>query len=110
MALSTELAGLREIRLALAAVLISSVIFVAAVPFAKTPLGEVPAFMPIYVSTLVICDVITAVLLFNQFNVLRSRALLVLAGGYVFTAAITSSYIIMFPGLFSPAGLLGAGP
>jgi len=108
--LSTELAGRREIRLALAVVLISTIVFVAAVPFAKAPLGQFPAFIPIYVSALVSCDVITAVLLFSQFNVLRSRSLLVLGCGYLFTASISSSYLLMFPGVFSSTGLLDAGP
>ena len=91
-------------------VLVSSAIFLAAVPFARIPLAQVPAFVPMYVTALVICDVITAVLLLGQFMFLQSRALLILACGYVFTAAMTFSYVLMFPGLFSPAGLLGAGP
>ena len=61
-------------------------------------------------SALVICDVITAVLLFGQFNVLRSRALFVLACGYLFTAFIAVSHALTFPELFAPTGLLGAGP
>jgi PAS domain S-box-containing protein len=107
---STELAGNREFRFALAAVLVSFVIFVAAAPFAKMPLAQVPAFIPAYESALVICDVITAVLLFGQFSFLRWRALLVLASGYLFTALTTVSHALSFPGVFSPTGLLGAGP
>jgi hypothetical protein len=38
-------------------------------------------FIPIYESWLVIIDAITAVLLFGQFSILRSRALLVLGSG-----------------------------
>jgi len=57
----------------------------------------------------VISDLITAVLLFGQFNVLRSRALLVLASGYLFTAFIALSHMLTFPGVFSSTGLLGAG-
>src|SRR5438552_3280570 len=86
--LSTELASRREARFALAVVLVSAVIFVAAAPFAKTPLAQVPAFIPIYESALVICDLITAVLLFGQFGYLRSRALFVMACGYLYTATI----------------------
>jgi signal transduction histidine kinase len=110
MFLSTELADRREGRFALAALLVSAVIFLAAAPFAKTPLAVVPAFIPIYESALVICDLITVVLLFGQFSFLRSQALFVLASGYVFTAFMTVSHALTFPGLFSPTGLLGAGP
>ena len=33
-----------------------------------------------------------------------------LAGGYLFTTFITVAHALTFPGLFSPEGLLGAGP
>lgn len=56
-----------------------------------------------------ICDLITAVLLFGQFNFLRSRALFVLASGYLFTAFIAFAHALTFPGVFSPTGWLGAG-
>ncbi len=108
--LSTEFAGGREKRMALAAVVISGALFAMAVPFARTPLFAVPAFIPIYSSCLLICDMITAVLLFGQFRFLRSRAVLVLAAGYLFTSTIVASYTLIFPGLFSPTGLFGAGP
>src|SRR5882724_3674774 len=108
--LSTLPAGRSERRLGLAVVAVSVVVFLAAAPFAKLPLAQIGAFIPIYESALVINDLITAVLLFGQFNILRSRALLVLASGYLFTATITVSHALSFPGLFSPTGLLGAGP
>ena len=107
---STDLAGGRETRSALLVVLGSFVLFLAAAPFAKTQLAQVPAFIPIYQSALVVCDLITAVLLFGQFSFLRSRALFVIASGYLFTASLTALHLMSFPGLFSPTGLLGAGP
>jgi hypothetical protein len=53
-------------------------------------------------------DFISAVLLFGQFAVLRSRALLVLAGGYLFTGLVVVPYALTFPGAFAQTGLLGA--
>jgi hypothetical protein len=76
--LSTDFAGRREVRSALAVVSISCAIFFAAAPFAKMPVTHVSAFIPIYVTALVICDMITAVLLFGQFHFLRSGRLLIL--------------------------------
>ena len=108
--LSTMIAGRREHRLALAFVLVSAGIFVAVAPFAKTPLPPVPAFLPMYQSALVINELVTAVLLLGQFSILRSRATLVLASGYLFSASMAVSHAVSFPGLFSPTGLLGAGP
>jgi signal transduction histidine kinase len=108
--LSTVPATRGDRRLALAVVLVSALIFLAALPFAKRQLPQVWAFIPIYESALVINDAITAVLLFGQFGFSRSRAPLVLAGGYLFTASIAAAHAMTFPGLFAPSGLLGAGP
>jgi hypothetical protein len=44
--LSTDVAGKREVRFAIAAILASGAMFLAAAPFAKTQLGQVPAFLP----------------------------------------------------------------
>jgi signal transduction histidine kinase len=108
--LSTLTAGRGERRLALAVVLVSAAVFILAVPMAKVPLSPVWAFIPVYQSALVVNDLITAVLLFGQFAILRSRALLVLASGYLFTAVMAAAHALTFPGLFAPSGLLGAGP
>jgi signal transduction histidine kinase len=108
--LSTLPGGHGERRLALAVVLVSAAVFVIAVPLAKVRLSPVWAFIPVYQSALVVNDLITAVLLFGQFAILRSRALLVLASGYLFTALMAASHALTFPGLFSETGLLGAGP
>ena len=89
---------------------VSAVLFAIAVPFAGVPLTPMPAFVASYQSALAINDVITAVLLLSQFAILRSRALLFLAGGYLFTAAAAVVHALSFPGLFAPAGLFGAGP
>ncbi|HZM47468.1 MAG TPA: MASE4 domain-containing protein [Burkholderiales bacterium] len=107
--LSTVPAESRDRRLALAVVLVSAAVFVVAAPFAKVLLAPVPAFLPAYQSALVISDVITAVLLYGQYNILRSRALLLLASGYLFCAFMAISHLLSFPGLFAAGGLLGAG-
>ena len=107
--LSTLPAGRRENRFALAVIAVSVAVFIAAAPFAKLQLAAEPAFIPIIASALVINDLITAVMLFGQFSVLRAPALLVLASAYVFTAVMTVAHALSFPGLFSPTGLLGAG-
>jgi PAS domain S-box-containing protein len=91
-------------------VAVSAVLFAVAVPYAAVPLTPVPAFVASYQSALAVNDLITAVLLFSQFGILRSRALLVLASGYLFTAAAAFVHALTFPGLFAPAGLLNAGP
>ncbi|MBR0952723.1 PAS domain S-box protein [Bradyrhizobium canariense] len=93
---------------ALTIVGVSSILFAVAVPFAGIPLLPVPAFVASYQSALAVADIVTAVLLLSQFAVLRTRALLVLATGYLFTAAAAILHALTFPGLFSATGLLGA--
>ena len=56
-----------------------------------------------------VTDLVTAVLLFGQFSATGSRALLVLASGYLFSSLIAIPYTLTFPGAFAPTGLLGAG-
>src|SRR5882724_4950820 len=85
--LSTLPATGRDRGIALAVVAISAALFACAVPFATLPLTPVPAFIANYQSALVVNDLITAVLLYSQFSILRTRALLLLASGYLFTAA-----------------------
>jgi hypothetical protein len=62
-----------------------------------------------YATALFVINLITAVLLFAQFSILRSRALLALASGYLFTAFIVIPWMLTFPDVFTPGGLLGAG-
>jgi len=102
-------AGPSERRLALAVVVLSALIFAAVAPWARVQLPPVWAFIPIYESALVFTDLITAVLLFGQSRIAQSRALLLLACGYLFTAVLTVAHALSFPGLFAPAGLLGEG-
>jgi len=64
---------------------------------------------PAYATAIFVNDSITAVLLFAQFSILRSRALLAIASGYLFTAFILIPWLLTFPGAFTPGGLLGAG-
>jgi signal transduction histidine kinase len=82
--------------------------FAAVAPFAGTPLVELNAFFPTLDAVVFVTDLVTAVLLFGQFSISRSRALLVLAGGYLFTALIVIPHALTFTGAFSPTGLLGA--
>jgi signal transduction histidine kinase len=83
--------------------------FGAVAPFAGLPLAELNAFFPSLDAIVFVTDLITSVLLLAQFSISRSRALLVLANGYLFTALIVIPHALTFSGAFSPTGLLGAG-
>src|SRR5215470_16270954 len=107
--LSTAPAERGDHRLALVVVILSLLVFLSLAPFAGQPLRQVWAFIPIYESAITISDFITAAIFFIQFKILRSRALLTLACGYLFTAMMVIPHVLTFPGVFSPTGLLGAG-
>jgi signal transduction histidine kinase/CheY-like chemotaxis protein len=108
--LSTAPVERRERRVALGIAIVSFLGFVATLPVVRVPLTPVWAFIPSYESALALTDLITAALLLGQFARLRSRALLPLACGYLFSALMAVPHALTFPGLLSPTGLLGAGP
>ena len=54
-----------------------------------------------------VTEALTAILLFAQFSILRGRAILVIASGYLFTAVILIPWILTFPGVFGSTSLIG---
>jgi PAS domain S-box-containing protein len=78
-------------------------------PFASVKLPAIPAFVPIIAAALFISYGVTAILLFGQFSILRHRALLVIACGYLLSGLLAVAHALAFPGAFSPTGLNGAG-
>jgi signal transduction histidine kinase len=96
-------------RLAFGIVVLLLIAFGVTAPTANAQLPRVDAFIPILETTIVINDLIVSALLLSQFVIVRRRALLVLASGYLFTALIVIPHALTFPGVFAPTGLFGAG-
>jgi signal transduction histidine kinase len=95
-------------RLALGIVLgLFIVLFLVIGPFGGIQLGAIHSFVAVYATAMFVTDSITAILLFAQFSILRSRAILVIASGYLFTALLIVPYILAFPGVLAPHGLIG---
>src|ERR1700744_4836967 len=82
-------------------------VLILAGPLSRIPTSRIDAFIPIYLTGMFVNDSITAILLFAQFSIQRSRALLVIASGYLFTALMLIPYFLTFPGVFAPRGLVG---
>jgi signal transduction histidine kinase len=99
----------RERRLALGVVAGLFVAFGVAAPVAATPLPRFDGFIPSVAAVIFVTALATSALLFVHFSIIRSRALLVLASGYLFAALIVIPHALTFPRVFAPAGLLGAG-
>jgi signal transduction histidine kinase len=92
------------------AVIVSTVVAYGAVAsFAKIPLPRVDSFIPTMMAIVFVTDLVTALLLYGQFSTTGSRALLLLASGYLFSSLIAIPFALTFPGAFAPTGLLRAG-
>ncbi|WP_213955838.1 MULTISPECIES: MASE4 domain-containing protein [unclassified Variovorax] len=87
--------------------LLSFFLLVIAGPFSGIQLGRISAFVPAYVMAMFVNDLITSILLFSQFSIVRSRAILVIASGYLFTALIVIAVFLTFPGAIATDALLG---
>src|SRR5262245_34374861 len=66
--------------------------------FAAAPMPRINEFIPTLQSVIFISDLITAILLFAQYSIAPSQALLVLACSYLFTALIVVAHLLTFPG------------
>ncbi len=98
-----------EVRIAFATGGLLVVVFLLILPVRDVRLPEINAFVPMINSLMLLGELITAALLFAQASIFRSRALTVLATGYVFAALLHIPHTLTFPGAFAPDGLLGAG-
>jgi len=99
-----------QLRTATAVGIVVLIAFLAALPFSTVELPVAGPLIAVVDTILCLSDVITAMLLFAQYSVLRSRGLLVLAAGYLFTGLIIIPHGLTYPRVFSQTGLLGAGP
>src|SRR3954451_13164563 len=75
-------------RMALIVSMLLAAGFLAVLPFARIRAERLPAFVVAQQSMLAVSDMITALLLFGQYSIGRSRGLNILASGYLFTALI----------------------
>jgi hypothetical protein len=103
-------AGPGSVRLALIIVAVSLGMFITLIPIAGTPLAPAPWFIPLHQPVLVINDLITMTLLLGYFYLIRKTCILILACGYLYSAIMATVHLLSFPGVFTPTGLLGAGP
>lgn len=85
-------------------------ITVALLPFATTPGPVLPGFILINQTALVAAYGLSAWVLFAQFRRSRSVALLLMAGGTLYTAAIVALQLLSFPGVVADGRVIGAGP
>jgi len=98
-----------DVRMALLVGVTMFVAFALSLPFAAQQMARIGSFVPTVQAIIFVTDLATAVLLFGQFVIVASRALLILASGYLFSALIVVSHALSFPGAFAPDGAFGVG-
>jgi hypothetical protein len=96
-------------RLALAVIILLSVVFALIMPFARAQPGPANAFIPVVQTALCFADLITAVFLFAQYSIQPQCALLALASGYICSGLFALLQTLDFPGAYSTNGLLSGG-
>lgn len=97
----------KTVAFAVAALLVAAAMLTA--PFASIQLGRVDAFIPVLQTALAIADLMTAALVFAQYSIQPHRALLGVAGAYMFSGCFAFLQTLTFPGGYAPAGLIGDG-
>jgi signal transduction histidine kinase len=108
--ISTLAPGPWQQRVALGFVVVLAIASVMIVAwFGSIRLRRIDAIIPAFSTAMFITDLLTASLLFAQFSILRMRALIAIATGYLYTGFIIVPWTLTFPGTFAPGGLLGAG-
>src|SRR5688572_7061286 len=94
-------------RLAVGIVLgLATALYLVTGPFGGIQLGAIHSFVAVYTTAMFVTDILTAILLYAQFSILRSRAILVIASGYLFTAILIVPYLLAFPGVLAPNGVV----
>ena len=99
-------AGQKRLALGIVLGLMAALYLVVGV-FGSIQLGTNYSFVAVYTTGMFVTDLITAILLYAQFSILRSRAILVIASGYLFTAFLIVPYLLAFPDVLAPNGVVG---
>ncbi|RDJ26922.1 GHKL domain-containing protein [Bosea caraganae] len=97
-----------QLRLAasLSALLVLALLVTA--PYARQPAASTEALLPAYAAAVLVVELLTAALLMALFYVQRSRAMLLLAVGYLLSGVMAVPWALTFPGVFDALMLDGA--
>jgi len=76
----------------------------ATMPFAREATRNSEILLPAYAAATFTLEIVTSALLFALYNVQRSRSLLLLASGYLFSALMIPGWALTFPAVFTALG------
>ena len=97
----------RRLAVCVLVVLVGALLVTA--PFARVPLTNTEVLLPAYAAAMFVNELITSALLLALFSVQRSRAVLVLSIGYLFSGLMVVPWALTFPDVFASLGLLDTG-
>jgi diguanylate cyclase (GGDEF)-like protein len=80
----------------------------AATALARIPGYADPSVLAALIGAVIVTEVLSACLLFNQFLESRALWIAVVSAGYLATGLIVVGYLLTFPGVFSPHGFFAA--
>src|SRR6185312_11884155 len=103
-----KLADKRHVRAAQGFSLMLLLVVLAVFPWRRAPLPPLPTFVPVVDTIHMLFSAIIAAVLMSLASISRSRALIVLGAGYLFTGGIAVTDILTYPNGFAPAWLSGA--
>ncbi|RDI60010.1 sensor histidine kinase [Microvirga subterranea] len=78
---------------------------VVTAPFSRIRLAETAPLLLAYAAAVLFVEVLTAALLLSLFAIQKSRAVLVLSAGYLFSGLLVIPWALTFPGIFTAFGL-----
>ncbi|WP_222184192.1 MASE4 domain-containing protein [Geminicoccus harenae] len=96
-----------QLRLAAGVAALLLVALAATTPYARQPTEGTEALLPAYAAAVFVIELLTSALLMALFHVQRSRAMLLLAVGYLFSGVMVVPWVLAFPGAFD--ALTGGG-
>jgi hypothetical protein len=82
--------------------------FAAVLPFSDMRLPTTAAYVPALMSAAILAQILTALLFYLQYRLVRQSRLALLALAYASSAVLTAFYTLTFPGVFSLGGLFSA--
>ncbi len=96
-------------RLAVCVLLVLVAALLVTAPFARVPLTNTEVLLPAYAGAVFVIELITSALLLALFSIERSRAVLALSIGYLFSGLMVVPWVLTFPGVFVSLNLPDAG-
>src|SRR3546814_2428082 len=103
--LTTSPPGRSQGRLAVCVLVVLVGPLLITAPFARVPLTNTEVLLPAYAGAVFVIELITSALLLALFSIQRSRAVLAISIGYLFSGLMVVPWALTFPGVFTSLGL-----